>query len=313
MPWNRFEPLRKGVLREDGYIAPSYVIDAHAHIHLHIPRVGKTGFKNFYEVSEQILSREKAGFIDPKSLIREMDRYGVDKACILCADGMYIDFDQYLNILKTEPDRFIGFFWPQWEINKMNTEKPPITLEGMAEQVEKALSHPEIKGLGEGLIIEACLFGERKGWPADDILRFYMPMLEAVESRKVPMFMHSGPDPYKVLLPPGARKFYRGYGGHWNVDPMVYDEMATLDLIEKAIANPGIGAEKLIMGSDFGATSSWYVYKGQVLPSYKKEPFPELPGMHIEQAIRVLEQVTMTPEERRLIMGQNMARLLGLD
>jgi len=89
--------------------------------------------------------------------------------------------------------------------------------------------------------------------------------------------------------------------------------MAPPDLIEKAIANPAIGAEKLVTGSDFGATSSWYVYKNQVLPSHKKKPFPELPGMHIEQAIRVLDQVTMTPEERRLIMGQNMARLPGLD
>jgi len=358
MPWDRFEPLSNGVLREDGYIAPPYVIDAHAHIHLHIPRAGNTRFKNFYEVSEQIMLKEKAGFIDSKSLIKEIDRYGVDKACILCASGMYIDFDHYLNILKTEPDRFIGFFWPQWEVIEMSPGKPAITPEGMAEQAEKALSHPEIKGLGEGTIIEACQFAERKGWPADDILRFYMPMLEVVESKKAPIIMHSGPAPYNMKVTPSTRKSYRGCVGLRNMDPMAYDEMIAMspeipfiishcgvqgchfygsyadhalilaamhdnvyletsmappDLIDKAIADPSIGAEKLIMGSDFGATSSWYVYKDQVLPSYKKRPFPELPGMHIEQAIRTLDKVTMTPEERRLIMGQNMARLLGLD
>jgi predicted TIM-barrel fold metal-dependent hydrolase len=96
--------------------------------------------------------------------------------------------------------------------------------------------------------------------------------------------------------------------------PNVYLEtsMAPVELIEKAVADPAIGAEKLIMGSDFGATSSFYRYKDQILPSYKKKPFPELPGHNIEQAVRVIEQANITPEERRLIKGQNMARLLGL-
>lgn len=361
MPWDRFDPLRGGTLKADGYIAPPYVIDSHAHIHLHIPREGEKRFKNFYEVSEQLVLREKAGFIDPKSLIREMDRYGIDKACILCADIMYIDFEKYLEFLKAEPDRFIGFFWPMYEdfdLTDLKRDKPPITSQSMADQVEKALGFPEIKGLGEGLIIEAALFCERKGWPAEDMLRFMMPMLEVAAANKAPILWHSGPDPYKWIIQKDSRRLYRGYGGHWIMDPMVYDEIATLfpeipmiighcgvqgsyfygsyadhalmlaamhdnvfletsmapaELIEKALANPGIGAEKLVMGSDFGATSSWYVYKGQVLPSYKKKPFPELPGMHIEQAIRVLNEITMPPEERRLIMGQNMARILKLD
>jgi predicted TIM-barrel fold metal-dependent hydrolase len=360
MPWDRFEPLAKGVLREDGYIAPPYVIDAHTHVHLHIPKPGKTRFKDFNEVSEQLMLKEKAGFIDPKSLIREMDRYGVNKACVLYAGRMCIDFEHYLNILRAEPDRFIGFYWPQEEaVETSPGQWPALTPERMAELAEKALSYPEIRGLGEGTIAEACHFAERKGWPAEDIVRFYMPMLEVAASKKAPIIMHSGPAPYNIRITPSIRKmFYRGYVVMRNFDPMVYDEMITLfpeipfiiahcgvqgchfygsyadhalilasmhenvyletsmapaDLIEKAIADPSIGAEKLVLGSDFGATSSYYVYKGQVLPSYKKRPFPELPGMHIEQSIRVLDQVTMCPEERRLIMGQNMARLLGLD
>ena len=359
MPYFRYEPLKEGILRDDGYISPPYVIDAHAHLHLHIPRAGEKPFKDFWGVTEQLGSKEKSGFIDPKSLILEMNRYGVDKAVILAADAMYIDFDQYVKYLEEYPDRFIGFYWPQYDWADVDRGKKPIDAQGLADQTEIILDHPQIKGLGEGLIWEAAMFCDRKGWPADDILKFMMPMLEVVAAKQAPIIWHSGPHPYKFERTPSTtRKNYRGYGGNFIVDPMIYDEIAALfpeipqiiahcgvqgsyfygsyvdhammlaaihenvfletsmapaELIEKAIHDPAIGAEKLVMGSDFGATSSYYVHDGKVLPSYKKKPFPELPGGHIEQALRVLNEVVMTPEERRLIMGQNMARILKLE
>lgn len=359
MPWNRFEPLANARLSKAGYLAPPYVIDAHAHLHLHIPKEGRQRFRNFHEVTEQLLRPDRADLIDPQSLIREMDRYGIDKACILYAGRMCIDFDRYISVLREYPDRFIGFYWPIEDAKSDGLDKPAITPQRMAELTEEALSHSEIKGLGEGTIAEAAHWAERTGWPSDDITRFYMPMLEVAAAKKVPVLLHSGPSPYNITITPETRKlFYRGYIGLANFDPMVYDGMVTLfpetpfiichcgvqgsyfygsfadhammlaamhpnvyletsmappELIAKAIADPAIGAEKLVMGSDFGATSSFYVHNGQVLPSYKKRPFPELPGHNIEQAVRVLEEVVMTPEERRLVKGQNMARLLGLE
>jgi len=360
MPYNRYDPLREGILSEKGYISPPYVIDAHTHIHLHIPRQGGKPFRNFQEVSDQLALKDQAGFIDPNSLINEMNRYGIDKSIVLAADGMYIDFDQYVEFLKAEPDRFIGFYWPQYDWTTAEDGIPPIDPKGMAEQTEMILSNPQIKGLGEGLIMTAVKFCERKSWPAEDIMNFMLPMLEVVAAKRVPILWHSGPDPYKFMtgMLKDIRKDYKAFGGHATVDPMVYDEIAYLfpeipqiighcgvqgsyfygsyadhalmlaamhenvyletsmapaELIEKAIHDPAIGAEKLVMGSDFGATSGWYVHNGQVLPSYKKKPFPELPGCHIEQMLRVIDEVVMTPEERRLIMGQNMARILNLD
>lgn len=293
-------------------------------------------------------------------ILREMDRYGIDKAVVLAADAMYIDFDRYIEILESAPDRFIGFYWPQYDWTEEEKGRLPIDAQRLADQAEKMLEHPQIKGLGEGLLTEAAQFCERRGWPAEDILRFMMPMLEVVAAKRAPILWHSGPDPYQFIsgTPSDLRKHYKPYGGHFIVDPMVYDEIATLfpeipqiighcgvqgsyfygsyadhammlaamhenvyletsmapaELIEKAIHDPAIGAEKLVMGSDFGATPSWYVHNGQVLPSYKKRPFPELPGCHMEQMLRVVNEVVMTPEERRLIMGQNMARILKLD
>ena len=55
MPWDRFDPLAKGLIRKDGYMNTPYVIDAHTHIHLHIPKEGHPRFANFHEVAEQLL------------------------------------------------------------------------------------------------------------------------------------------------------------------------------------------------------------------------------------------------------------------
>ena len=358
MPWDRFDPLAKGLLRKDGYMHTPYVIDAHAHIHLHIPKEGHPRFANFHEVAEQLLREDKAGMIDPESLIREMNRYGIDKTCILYAGRMAIKFDEFIQVLREYPDRFIGFYWPLDEKNTDGLDKSAYTPERLAELTAEALNHPEIKGLGEGTAAEAVHWAERKGWPSDDITRYYMPMMEVAAEKKVPVLWHSGPAPYNITITKETRHlFYRGYVGHATYDPIIYDgivtlfpeinfiishcgvqgcyfygsypdhammlaamhpnvyletSMAPVELIEKAVADPAIGAEKLIMGSDFGATSSFYRYKDQILPSYKKKPFPELPGHNIEQAVRVIDQANITPEERRLIKGQNMARLLGL-
>lgn len=358
MPWDRYKPLAEGILQESGYIAPPYTIDAHTHIHLHIPKPGKTRFANFHEVAKQLLSEEESGVIDPEYLIMEMDRYGIDKACVLYAGRMCIKFDQFIKILQDHPNRFIGFYWPIDERPTDGLDKTSYTPERLAELVRDALKAPEIKGLGEGTLAEGAHWAERKGWPTDDITAYYAPMMEEVADAGVPVLWHSGPSPYNITITKETRHLmYRGYVGHEWYDPMYYDgivtlfpeidfiichcgvqgcyfygsypdhammlaamhpnvfletSMAPVELIEKACADPAIGAEKLVMGSDFGATSSFYKYKDQILPSYKKRPFPELPGHNMEYMVRQLDQANITPEERRLIKGQNMARILKL-
>lgn len=59
-------------------------------------------------------------------------------------------------------------------------------------------------------------------------------------------------------------------------------------MVARAIADIAIGAEKLIFGSDFGATSGYYLYEGKVYPSYKKRPHPEQGGYH-KRALDVIK------------------------
>lgn len=341
MPWNRYLPLRDSKLKDTGYITSPHVIDAHSHLHIHIPREGQPPFKNFYEVSDQLFHKEKAGFIPTETLIKEMDRYGVDKSIINCA--MYVPLEGLAARIRQYSDRLIGFCWYEQDFST-----PQPTLEEAAEQIDKALRMPEFKGCGEPPV------------PSNpEAVKRIEPILEVIAKHEVPMLFHTGPVPYGLRITKEMRKktFQTGYLrtisdplvvgglarlypeipfiiGHGGVqgsfffgsyadralmtaamNPNVFLEtsMAPPEVIAKAVADPAIGAEKLVFGSDFGATSGYYVYEGKIYPSYKKRPHPEQTGYHIKRALDVLNEVAMPEEERRLILGQNIARLLKLE
>lgn len=340
MPWDRYLPLRESQLKESGYITHPYVIDAHSHLHLHVPHAGQPPFQDFYEVSDQLHDPAKAGFIPTETLLQEMDRYGIDISVIHCA--MYVPLKELAARIRAHPNRLIGFCW-----YVRHTSKQP-TPEEAAEEIDNALRMPEFKGCGEPPVPMT-----------PQAVRNIEPIMEVVAKHRVPMLFHTGPVPYGVKITKETRKraIKTGYlrtisdplvvgglarlypeipfiVGHMGVqgsfffgsyadralmtaamNPNVFLEtsMAPPEVIAKAVADPAIGAEKLIFGSDFGATSGYYVYNGHVYPSYKKRPHPEQTGYHIKRALDVLNEVPMPEEERRLILGQNIARLLHLD
>ena len=195
MPWDRYLPLRKSKLRETGYITTPYVIDAHSHLHLHVPRAGQPPFRDFYEVSDQLLNRKKACFIPTATLIHEMDRYGVDKAVVNCAAGMFIPLEQLAELIRKYPERLIGFCWFEFGFG---TEPWP-TPDEAAEQIDKALKMSEFKGCGEGILY----FG-KETWPEN--VRCLEPMLEVIAKHEAPVLFHSGPAPYKPKITKEIRK-----------------------------------------------------------------------------------------------------------
>lgn len=337
MSWDRYLPLREAELREDGYITPPYVIDAHTHLHRHVPPAGHRPFRDFYEVSEQLV--RNPSFINPEILIREMDRYGIDMAIVNCAAGMNVPYKELAKLISKYHDRLIGFVW-------VIGPEEDVTPEEAAERFDEALRMPEFKGVGEV--------------PYAMLQPVMEPVMEVIAKHRAPILFHTGPAPYKhkLEITKETRKKLLKRGGFLRLsDPIYIDDIARLypeipfiighcgvqgcfyfgsfpdhalmvaainenvyletsmappEVIEKAVVDPAIGAEKLIFGSDFGATSGYYLYRGNIYPSYKKKPHPEQSGYHIKRALDVINQVPMPEEERRLILGQNIARLLRL-
>lgn len=346
MAWSRSSSLRELEVSEKGYQTYPYVIDAHTHLHRHVPKEGEKPFKDHFECGDRVYGKENWEFIPTKTLIDEMNRYGVDKAIVHCA--MYTPLEELAKRIREYPDRLIGFCW----FSEIGTGLEISDPDKAAEHLDEALNRPEFKGVGEGL-----LFVGKETWP--ETIRWLEPSLEVMAKHGVPWLMHTGPvGSYRVKFDKEMRKKAPKCGILKFCDPILVDDLAQLfpevtfiighigvmgsffygsfsdhalmvaathdnvyldtssappEVIEKAIADPAVGAEKLVFGSDFGSVAGEYVFKGKLYPSYKERPHPEQSGYRIKRALDILHEVTMPEEERRLILGQNISRLIELD
>ena len=93
----------------------------------------------------------------------------------------------------------------------------------------------------------------------------------------------------------------------------VYLETSSVpyEVLEKAVCDPAIGPEKVVFGTDTPAPFGHYRYKGNVYPSYSKRPPATFPD-HYKYALEVIEQLPLHDREKDMILGGNIARLLGL-
>ena len=85
------------------------------------------------------------------------------------------------------------------------------------------------------------------------------------------------------------------------------------DQIERAYLDPQIGADKLVFGSDWGASISYHRVEGKV---YAGTPFGKPPKTlvhHQDWATRQIDKIEMPEEDRAKILGLNLAKLCKID
>jgi predicted TIM-barrel fold metal-dependent hydrolase len=154
--------------------------------------------------------------------------------------------------------------------------------------------------------------GSRVSRSATRTLWFYNPVFIddiAVEYPDVPLIIgHMGVQGY----------FYFGMYADMALmaaarNPNVYLETssAPFEVIEKAVCDPAIGPEKLLFGSDSLAPYTYYKYRGESYPSYGKSP-PGFYTDHHKYDLANIERLPIPDREKELILGGNVARILGL-
>jgi hypothetical protein len=87
---------------------------------------------------------------------------------------------------------------------------------------------------------------------------------------------------------------------------------APLEVVEKAVCDPAIGPERVIFGSDSPAPYGYYKYRGRDHVSYMKNP-PEHLVDHYKYDLANIDQLPISDRQKEQILGENIAKLLGLD
>lgn len=216
--------------------------------------------------------------MDPESLLREMDRHGVDRA-VLSAAGEFAAFfnqrgnDEIAAVTRRFPDRFTGFA----------TVNP--WMRGKA--VDEVRRAREALGLS-GVILHPML----QGFEANDPLAF--PVVEAAIGLGLPLYVTGGAPllavPYKIAdlagrYPEGH--FILGHAGwdfHFDVlycleaCPNLWAETSKNELCNLEAIVRTTGVDRLLFGSDYPFST----YRCEI------EKIRLLPGLSAADVERIL-------------------------
>ena len=214
-------------------------------------------------------------------MLRDMDKAGVDMA-VGCSLGQMIDNDYTAGVMRQYPDRIIGF----GQVNPRTPDATDIVRKGR-----------EVHGL-PGLKLHPTMHGYHV---VDHGL--LDPVFEVCAELGIVVLFNALDDPF--VSPLGIEEIARGFpnvpvliahmGTVWNVmeaimvakrNPNIFLETSSTQLIEVRTAHRDVGANKIVMGTDW-------------------------PGSDFElERLKIAKSI---PEaERAMVEGGTLARLLGL-
>ena len=324
------------------------IIDAHTH-----PAGPSMESVENYETMEKLMLEKPAESERVESILKLMNKHGVDKSIGLISQGISIlpqENERIIKVARDCPDRFpavmVGFSMP--------TIPGELNGEEAAREIESYLKIPEVKGVGEWALMAAA---GMETWP--QLWAKYRPIMDVLAEHKAAALFHTGVAPYLHRSPRVRGNSKEGWSAQrtlWFCNPAFIDDIATeypevpiiiahigvqgfyyfgtyadmallvaarhenvyletssapLEVVRKAVCDPAIGPEKIIFGTDTPAPFGHYLYDGRAYPSYSRVPPASTPD-HYKYDLAVVEQLPIHDREKDMILGGNIARLLGL-
>ena len=331
--------------------AGRFVVDTHVHSQRHAAgaalkkRLEETGKKEADYTDLNATMRDIVTYDNSPRLLYDMECYGVDICVLQPAFGMSNELN--IELVDKHPDRFVAFASAKREV-KENGE--PWTFEDAYNSLDKLLATGRFCGIGEGALGNP----ERKPGQAVNMAERIQELRRTCDlgrKHKVAVTFHTGTaggypithsmmpenwNPYWVHdlaaeYPDVTIIFAHGgmQGGYMTdlVDQCilvtsnynnVYLETGLYwtDLYDKALRYPNVGPEKLIWGSDWGASQPIITRMGNNPQSFSMQVHKEGIIRHQNDvmgwSLRQVEKLDISQDDMNLILGGNAVRLFGI-
>ena len=247
------------------------------------------------------------------TLISRMDHHGIEKAVIMRGAFPTKNADLAAIIAK-HPDRFVGF--TSWDVEPTAGTPPHETIKSLT-ALEKGFTEFGFLGAGEFSLDRYIPL------PPDQAYLGYIPIMELCRKHKKPIMFHTGYDGGKVamgyrnpiMFEPLAFEFpdvpimichmgkydmtffeYAMMLARKNLNVYLTTSNAKMEFIERAVAE--IGPERIVFGSD------WSMQHGIL---------GERQGFDVyEENLDAVRKAKLDEGEKRMILGENLANLLGI-
>lgn len=328
-----------------------FVVDTHVHAQRHAFKFKERGIKPDYATLAEGMAKVEVYDNSPR-LLYHMDRYGVDVAVIQPAFGMTNELN--LEIVRQHPDRFVALCNPVRTAHRAIRGEAEWTIEAACQELDELLSTGLFVGIGEGLarnprpkrritweerFEQICAIMEvarKYKVPVSYHTGTVSGYAGAKASSGTGLHLHDWgnvmharevattyPDVPIILAHGGVQGWWTTM--YWeqclNVAAChanVYLETGLwwAELYEKPLLDPNIGPERLIWGTDWGASIAQQWMPGQKPSVYADQSRRDGPPSHQVDyygwSLRELGKLDIPQDDLNLIMGGNACRLFGI-
>ncbi len=326
-----------------------FIVDTHVHSQRHAAGKALKGSKDYGDLGKVMGMME--AYDNSARLLYDMDRYGVDMCVIEPAFGMTNKTN--VEQMKKHPDKFVCNAWPHEYRDKAIRGEIEWTIEGFCDALDKLLETGNYVGVGEAVI--HAIPKEKTKYPQfldeHTLINYNMHVMEVCRKHKVPFRYHTGTPGGYTIPYHGSPTTYNPLwahtlaatfpdvpiilehagieGGWWEYfyeqclhvaasHKNVYLETGRFwaDLYYKALNDPGIGAEKLLWGTDWGASLPVYSQPNRYPPGYTRQNTKEgIPRHQVDiwgWSLKQLQRLDINQDDLNLILGGNAVRLYNL-
>ena len=332
-----------------------FVIDTHVHVQRHAagPEFKKLGLEDTKKIQYKDLARIMSHlqtFDNSKRLLYDMERYGVDMCILHPAFGMSNELN--VGLVAKYPDKFRALALPKETTDRALAGKIEWTIEAAVEELDKLLSTGKFIGIGEGMPSRPHGAMNQKTYTQKERMDELRKVMDLARKHKVPVRVHTGsPMGYQITYTVWPENWHpnwiRDLAAEYPDVPIIYDHggmqggrgeqlveecvqvaanndnvyletgLYWTDLYYKALADPNVGAEKLMWGTDWGAsipiqtqlgtkpqTFAAQVHKHGIVP-YQVD----IMGWSLKQVSRL----DISQDDLNLILAGNALRVYKID
>lgn len=332
-----------------------FVIDTHVHVQRHAagPEFKKLKLGDSKKIQYKDLSRimrDLKTYDNSKRLLYDMECYDVDM-CILCsAFGMNNDIN--VALVEKYPEKFKALALPRETMDRAIAGKIEWTMEAAVDELDRLLSSGKFIGIGEGMPSNPDGMTGQKTYSQTERMDELRQVMDLAGKHQVPVRVHSGsPMGYPICYtfwpenwhPNWIRDLAAEYpdvpiiydhggmqGGRWdnlveeciqvaaNHDNVYLETgLYWTDLYYKALADPNVGPEKLMWGTDWGASIPIQTQLGLKPQTYAAQV--RKGGIVTHQvdvmgwSLKQVSRLDISQDDLNLILGGNAIRVYKID
>ena len=333
-----------------------FIIDTHVHAQRHAagPEFKKLGIKDPKKIRYKDLATIMPALVtydNSKRLLYDMDCYDVDMCILHPAFGMSNDLN--LDLVEKYPEKFVALATCKETIDKARAGEIRWTIEAAVDEIDGLLSTGKFVGVGEGM--PARPYDKERGWKTysqNERMDELRKVMDVAKKHDVPVRVHSGsPMGYHITYSFWPENWHpnwtRDLAAEYPDVPIIFDHggmqggrgealveecvqvaanhdnvyletgLYWTELYDKALKDPNVGPEKLMWGTDWGASIPIQTQIGQTPQTFAAQVSRQGIIQHQSDvmgwSLKQLSRLNISQDDLNLILGGNALRVYKID